>query len=47
MPCLNVTIKMLNPNSEWGFLTSENRSLNRKEACAPEFSNKLYSEDLY
>jgi hypothetical protein len=38
-----------------GFLTSENRFLNRSEAhslfieCggSPEFSNELYSEDLY
>ena len=32
MSCLNVVLKTLNLNSEWGFLTSENRFLNHKEA---------------
>ena len=49
---LNISPK----NSVQGFLTSENRFLNRKEAralavknkqCVPEFPDELYSEDLY
>lgn len=49
---LNISPK----NSVQGFLTSENRFLDRKEArelavttgqCKPEFPDELYSEDLY